>query len=153
MTDRNAAHGTFTLERTYDASPARVFAAFSTVEGKARWFAGGGEWTLMERAFEFRVGGRERLVARRTTGVVSHFDAYYYDIIPNERIVYTYEMHQDDRKISVSLATVEFSADGDRTRLRVTEQGVFLDGYDDAGSREHGTGWLLDRIGETLPPA
>ena len=62
------------------------------------------------------------------------FDAVYHDIIPRERIVYTYEMHLDDRKISVSLATLQIKPDGERrTRLLVDEQGAFLDGYDDAG--------------------
>jgi hypothetical protein len=32
----------------------------------------------------------------------------------------------------------------------VSEQGAFLDGYDDAGSRERGTGFLLDRLGASL---
>jgi hypothetical protein len=40
--------------------------------------------------------------------------------------------------------------DGVRTTLKVTEQGAFLDGYDDAGSREHGTGFLLDALGKSL---
>ncbi len=70
---------------------------------------------------------------------------------PNERIVYAYEMHLDDRKISVSLATLQAQAGGaQRTKLMVTEQGAFLDGYDDAGSREQGTGFLLDRLGASL---
>lgn len=68
----------------------------------------------------------------------------------NERLVYAYEMHIDDRKISVSLATIELKAVGVGTRLAVTEQGAFLDGYDDAGSREHGTGLLLDKLGASL---
>jgi hypothetical protein len=32
----------------------------------------------------------------------------------------------------------------------LTEQGAFLDGYDDAGSREHGSGFLLDALGAAL---
>jgi hypothetical protein len=36
------------------------------------------------------------------------------------------------------------------TKLLVDEQGAFLDGYDDAGSRERGTGYLLDKLGESL---
>ena len=68
-----------------------------------------------------------------------------------ERIVYAYEMRLDGRKISVSLATFEFkAAAGGGTAFRMTEQGAFLDGYDDAGSREHGTNVLLDRLGEAL---
>lgn len=151
MTERNVTHSTFVLERLYDAPPARVWAAWSTEEAKNKWFGGDeGSWTPLERAFDFRVGGRERAVGRWTSGTVSAFDALYWDIIPEERIVYTYEMHIDDRKISVSLASVELRPEGRGTRLKVTESGAFLDGYDDSGSREHGTGWLLDRLGESL---
>ncbi len=153
MTERSAAHGIFTLERTYDASPARVFAAFATEEGKSRWFGGGDELTVIERAFDFRVGGREVLSGRWNSGKESRFDALYFDVIPDERIVYAYEMHMNGQKISVSLATVEVKPAGAGTRLVVTEQGVFLDGYDDNGSREHGTGWLLDRLGASLRDA
>jgi uncharacterized protein YndB with AHSA1/START domain len=78
------------------------------------------------------------------------FDATYYDVIDHERLVYCYEMHLDERKISVSVATVQLKSDGKRTRLMVTEQGAFLDGYDDAGSRERGTGELLDALGRAL---
>jgi uncharacterized protein YndB with AHSA1/START domain len=102
---------------------------------------------------DFRVGGRERLKGRWEGGAVSTFDAIYHDIVPNERVVYTYEMYQDDTKISVSLATLQLRPSGARrTTLAVTEQGAFLDGYDDAGSRERGTGMLLDRLGASLRP-
>jgi hypothetical protein len=59
-------------------------------------------------------------------------------------------MQINEAHISVSLATIEFKADRVGTRLIVTEQGVFLDGYDDAGSREHGTRALLDRLNAQL---
>jgi uncharacterized protein YndB with AHSA1/START domain len=145
-------HATFHLERTYDASVERVYAALSTAAGKGRWFVGPlGAWREIERSFDFRVGGRERLKGQHDGMAVSTFDAVYYDIVPGERIVYAYEMHLDDRKISVSLATMQLKAAGPgRTVLLVTEQGAFLDGYDDAGSREHGTGLLLDAIGASL---
>jgi uncharacterized protein YndB with AHSA1/START domain len=82
--------------------------------------------------------------------MVSTFEAIYHDVIPNERLVYSYEMHLDDKRISVSLATLQLKAVGGRTTLMVTEQGAFLDGYDDAGSREHGTGHLLDALSASL---
>ena len=99
---------------------------------------------------DVRVGGRERLRGRWEGGVVSTFDATYHDVIPNERLVYSYEMHLNEKKISVSLATMQLKAEGRKTTLQVTEQGAFLDGYDDAGSREHGTGHLLDALGASL---
>ena len=70
--------------------------------------------------------------------------------MPDRRIVYAYDMYVDDAKISVSLATVEIAPEGSGTRMRFTEQAVFLDGYDDAGSRERGTGGLLDSLGKAL---
>jgi uncharacterized protein YndB with AHSA1/START domain len=99
---------------------------------------------------DVRPGGRERLTGRWSSGLVSAFDAVYFDVIPDERLVYAYEMHKNGQKISVSLATLELRPEGARTRLTLTEQGVFLDGYDDAGSREKGTGVLLDRLGAAL---
>jgi hypothetical protein len=41
-------------------------------------------------------------------------------------------------------------ADGKRTRLALTEQGAFLDGYDDAGARERGTRELLEALARAL---
>jgi uncharacterized protein YndB with AHSA1/START domain len=148
---RSVAHATFRLERRYDAPVARVWRALTDEAAKAKWFAGTpGRWELLERRMDVRVGGSERLKGRWEGGVVSTFDAVYHDVVPQERLVYSYTMHLDDKKISVSLATLQLAAEGARTTLSVTEQGAFLDGYDDAGSREHGTGHLLDALGASL---
>jgi uncharacterized protein YndB with AHSA1/START domain len=147
---RSVVHATFSLERIYDASPALVFRALSDKAAKARWFEGGDGWAVIEREMDVRPGGRERAKGRWPSGMVTTFDAVYFDVVPNHRLVYTYEMRLDDRKISVSLATIALEPAGAGTRLVVTEQGAFLDGYDDAGAREHGTGLLLDRLGASL---
>ncbi len=131
----------------------RTISRFETsfaIPAKARWFEGGDGYETLEREMDVRPGGRERVKGRWTTGMVSTFDAVYFDVAPNERLVYAYEMHLDDREISVSLATIELAPAGAGTRLKITEQGAFLDGYDDAGSRERGTGLLLDRLGASL---
>ena len=87
---RSVVHAAFTLERTYDAPAERVFRALSDEAAKAKWFGGAeGQWRQIERAFDFCVGGRERLKGRWEGGVVSTFDAVYHDIVPNERIVYS----------------------------------------------------------------
>jgi uncharacterized protein YndB with AHSA1/START domain len=148
---RSVAHATFHLERSYDAPVARVWKALTDEAAKQKWFGGTpGSWELLERHMDVRVGGREWLKGRWEGGMVSTFEAIYDDVIPNERLVYSYEMHLDDKKISVSLATLQLKAADAKTTLMVTEQGAFLDGYDDAGSREHGTGHLLDALGASL---
>ena len=147
MTERNAQHGTFTIERKFDAPPALVYSAFATEKGKQAWFSGPNEqWSLEERSFDFRIGGGETLTGKWKSGMVSQFDAHYHDIVPDERIIYSYTMHVNGNKISVSLATIEFKTAGAGTLLVLTEQGAFLDGYDDSGSRERGTIGLIDKL-------
>jgi uncharacterized protein YndB with AHSA1/START domain len=146
----SAQHATFVIERNFAASPAQVFAAWASEQAKARWFAGSEAWKEDSRSFDFRVGGREHLRGTWRDGHVSDFEARYHDIVPNQRIVYSYGMHIDDARISVSLSTVEFKAADTGTRMLYTEQAVFLDGYDDAGSRERGTRALFDKLDDAL---
>jgi uncharacterized protein YndB with AHSA1/START domain len=150
MTERSVTHATFVIERTYAATPARVFAAFASRAAKATWFQGPAEWGPSDHELDFKVGGRERVRGGPKGGPVHSFDARFQDIVPNQRIISSYDMHLDDKRISVSLATVELKPAGAGTRLIYTEQGAFLDGYDDAGSREHGTRALLDNLDAAL---
>jgi uncharacterized protein YndB with AHSA1/START domain len=146
MSNRSATHSTFVIERDYDASPVRVFAAWADVNAKRQWFGPGGE---QQHELDFREGGREHFEAA-VGGAVYSYDALYEDIVADERLVYTYNMHRDSVRISVSVTTVELLAEGDRTHLRYTEQGVFLDGEDTPEQREHGTKELLDKLAEAL---
>ena len=150
MATRSVTQASFTVARTYDAAPARVFAAFADPATKARWFAPPEGWTVQARSFDFRVGGRETNRVASQTGEVHAFDCLYQDIVPEERIIYSYAMDLDARRISVSLAIIEFRREGAGTRLSITEHGAFLDGYTDTAAREHGTGWLLERLDAVL---
>jgi uncharacterized protein YndB with AHSA1/START domain len=151
MTVRSVTHSTFVVERTYDASPARVFNAWADPATKERWFAGGDEWESDSYDLDFRVGGREHWSGGlKKGGPVHRYDAVYQDIVPDERFVSTYEMHLDETRISVSLATVELKPAGAGTRLTYTEQGAFLDGHDVPEQRQHGMGSLLDALDAEL---
>jgi uncharacterized protein YndB with AHSA1/START domain len=78
------------------------------------------------------------------------YDARYQDIVPNQRIIFSYDMSLDETRISVSLATVELTAAGAGTRLRYTEQGAYLDGHEAPRMREQGMGELLDALDQEL---
>jgi uncharacterized protein YndB with AHSA1/START domain len=146
MRERSVEHATFVVERTYDASPDRVFAAWSDPEAKGRWFDG----TEGEFEFDFRVGGRERRRGTLPDGRAYTFQALYQDIVRARRIVFTYDMLVDETRISVSLATVQFRAERAGTRLVFTEQGAFLDGHEPPERREQGMGSLLDALAAEL---
>ena len=150
MSERSVTHATFTIERTYDASPTRVFQAFADPTIKQRWFAGPEGWEEEQSEMDFRVGGRETSRGGPKGGPVHIFESRYQDIVPNERIVTTYQMHMDDTLTSVSVATIEFTPRGDGTLLTLTESGAFLDDHDNVSSREHGTRELLDSLERSL---
>jgi uncharacterized protein YndB with AHSA1/START domain len=148
---RSVLHNTFTIERVYDAPRARVFAAFADPEAKLKWFGAPPDWTERRQGIDFRVGGREYSSARDTAGMMHVMDGIYHDIVPDTRIVYAYDLHLNEDRISVSLTTIDLKEEaGGRTRLTFTEQGVYLDGHDTPQTREEGTKWLLGRLGETL---
>jgi uncharacterized protein YndB with AHSA1/START domain len=143
-------HASFTLERTYPANPARVFAAFADLEAKRKWFAGPPEWGPGKHEMDFRVGGEEISVGGPPGETVHTYRARFHDIVPDERIVTTYEMYMDDIRTSVSVCTIELTPVAGGTRLVMNEQGAFLDGHDTPGSREEGTNGLLDALGDSL---
>ena len=148
-------HDTFSIQRSYPAAPSMVFAAFASEEAKSSWGDTGDIGPAppgSDSEFDFRVGGHERfsLVYQGTT---FRYDALYYDIVPDQRIVYSYEMHASDARISVSIATIEFAKDGDGTALTVTEQGAYLDGIDGEEApalRKGGTEEMLDGLASYL---
>jgi uncharacterized protein YndB with AHSA1/START domain len=150
MADRSVTHATFTLERTYDAPPAKVFQAFADPAIKRRWFVEGEGWEVDEFTGEFKVGGFERSRFRFKGGTPVRNDTSYHDIVPNERIIFAYTMTIGENRISASLATLQFKRAGNGTQLIFTEQGAFLDGLDTAGPREGGWKGLLDALGRAL---
>ena len=151
MTERSVNHATFVIERTYPVHPAKVFAAWASKDAKAVWmddpdFKSDGS----ESEMDFRVGGHERFGGLTPAGTSYRYDATYYDIVPDQRIVYSYEMYAGDDRMSVSVATVDMVPARAGTKLTYTEQGVFLDGIDKPEAREEGTVWLLDNLGKYL---
>ena len=145
-------HDTFTIERTYPAAQSQVFAAFASREAKDVWAEdpslGSADGDAANKEFDFRPGGRERFGFKYENRNYS-YDALYYDIVADQRIVYSYEMYADGVRISVSVATIEFAKSGDATTLTWTEQGAYLDGIDGPQApalRREGTAEMLEGL-------
>lgn len=144
------AHGSFTIEKTYQASAEAVFSAWSDLESRAQWFIGPGDWAQIRRELDFRVGGLEVLHSRFGSGYEPLYESRFHSIVPNRRIVFVYDMHLNGEHHSVSLASVEIeSLEPQKTRLIFTEQVAFLDGTSPAegtASRKEGTSVHLDHL-------
>lgn len=150
MTLSTTAHDTFVIERTYDVPVSQVFRAWADPELKARWFAGSADALGTGYGLDFRVGGCEVNRGGPPGGPVYLYESRFSDIVPNERIVYTYEMYADEVRLSVSVATIEFRGEQSTTRLVLTEQGVFLDDHDTVAQREEGTRSILESLATSL---
>ncbi len=152
MTERTVSCSTFTIERSLAATPEAVFAAFADVNQKTRMLAPSDENSpsdpMAHGEFDFRIGGHERFGFVDENGRKIQYDARYCDIVPNQRIVYSYEMYSNESRISVSVTSIQFLADELSTFLIWTEQGAFLDDLDTSEMREGGTTWMIDNMAE-----
>src|ERR1700679_2829375 len=109
-------HSTFTLERSFPASPERVFSAFADPAKKIRWYADGRSMEVLEFSMDFRVGGHDRTRYQTAPesplkGVILRYDTHYLEIQPGRRIVIGYtagrETGGENQPFSASLATFE----------------------------------------------
>lgn len=152
MTPGTITHATFCVERVYDAAPARVFHAFTDREARSRWFFQVGAWTLHRHAGGALGVGETESSAFSPPGadVVITNDSLYMDVVENERLVFAYQMTVAGKRISVSLATVEFRAEGQGTRIVFTEQGAYFDDPGQVAGREEGTRELLEALAAEL---
>lgn len=151
MPERSVRHDSFVIERTYPATPSRVFAAWADAGARDIWMddpdykSDGSAYEL-----DFRVGGHERFGGINPEGRTYRYDALIYDIVPDRRIVYSYEMHDGEDRTSVSLTTVEIAPVQGGATLTYTEQGALLDGIEKPGDREQGWLVILDNLGTYL---
>jgi uncharacterized protein YndB with AHSA1/START domain len=138
------------VERRYDASPARVFAAWSDPKARLQWEAVGENFTTTYTQNDFRVGGRD--VSRFDFGKSDEYvaDARYEDIVKDRRIVYAYTMSHNGKRISSSLTTVSMTPADGGTHVVLTEQITILDGGDKVEYRQSGISSQLDQLGVFL---
>src|SRR5713101_2707741 len=151
MGEQSVIHSTFVIERSYPATPERVFGAFADPAKKRRWFVEGDDHEVEHFEMDFRVGGRERARFRGKEGtplkgIACTNDASYQDIVPNRRVVLASTMTVSEKCISASLVTAEFLPSEEGTDLILTHQGAFFEGADGPEMREEGWRKLLERL-------
>jgi uncharacterized protein YndB with AHSA1/START domain len=155
-------HSTFTLERSFPATPERVFSAFSDPAKKIRWYADGRNMEVLEFTMDFRVGGHDctRYQTAKESplqGVVLRYDTHYLEIQPGRRIVIGYTAGRETAGVNVpfsaSLATFELMPTDTGTDLLFTEQSAFFENADGPEWRKQGWTSLLNKVADFLSEA
>ncbi|WP_417718540.1 SRPBCC domain-containing protein [Salipiger sp.] len=140
-------HTDFTIVRQLKTSPRHAFRFWSDAALKARWNDCHTDWTVLSEGFDFRVGGGEHKHWRMPDGEELAVTLHYLDILPDERLLYAYQMTHGGVRLSGSLVTVTFAAADGGTRMDYTEQAALLVGGSEARApRLAGTGEGLDRL-------
>lgn len=125
-----AVHDSLTLERTYNASTARVFEAWRDVKARERWSKPSADTEIVYDQAEFKVGGLDIVRCGFKGNLRYSARVRYLEIIPDARIVMAESVAEDGITRAVSLVTVEMAPEGKSTRLKVTLQISALDGPD-----------------------
>jgi uncharacterized protein YndB with AHSA1/START domain len=107
------------IERVFDAPIARVWQVFTDPDLVAQWW-GGGEKLIVER-MEVERGGHWRFVVLGPEGS-DGFEGRYREVVPQERVVQTFEWDGMPGHVAVETATFTDLGDG---RTRVTTTSLF----------------------------
>ncbi len=120
-------HATIVMERTYNATIARVFAAWSDVEARKRWSVPGDDIRIEYEAADFREGGRDisRCIEPGNADYIATVN--YIDIRKDQRIVFAEDVVHGDKRVSAALISMELTANGAATHLALTMQIVSFD--------------------------
>lgn len=154
MTDRTVTHATIVVERTYDAPPARVFAALADPEARARWSVPSDDQGLVYDEANFRVGGHDVFRCGPAGDLMFRVTTRYEDIVPDQRIISVETVNDETTRLSVSLITVEVfpehASASPGTRLVLTDQITSFGGADMVAGSEAGFGAALDNLAREL---
>ena len=134
----------FELERVLSKCRSHVFSAWADPDKKRKWIGGPSD-KGNSHVMDFRVGGREFGAFENEMGLHEN-ETRYFEILPDDLIVFSYSMSMNRRVHSVSLVTVRFADEGGGTRLTYTEQMCVIEPSDGAAGREHGWNALLNAL-------
>jgi uncharacterized protein YndB with AHSA1/START domain len=123
-----------TIKRRFNASPAKVFSAWTDPEKVKRWM-GPGETVTVRAENDARVGGRYRVVMRAPNGDEHDVGGVYREVVPNEKLVFSWAWKSTPER--ESLVTITFKSDGAGTLMTLTHEQFF----DEEARDRHQFGW------------
>lgn len=139
------AQETVRLQHQYDATPQQVFDAWANPEALGKWFGPHSHRCRVED-FNFTEGGQYQIRMIPTgkdadcegdTSQDSVCAGQFVEIVPNQRIVMTFDWIENGAPLGDSLLTIEIQPVGKKTELRLTHERLPDEQLRDA----HENGW------------
>ena len=146
MTDSKIVHDTISVSRRLDASPERVFAAWTDPAARRKWEPTPIGFETIYQGHDFTIDGIENSEMRKDGQTLATFQTRFVDIVPNQRIISTVRVMSNGQVMSSSQHTIHLIADGKGTHLHCTEQVAWLMGKSLRAEHEGGWKTLLDRL-------
>ena len=142
-------HATIVFERSLEAAPEDVFAAWSGREALLDWSAPGDGWDMAYRAFEFRTGHTDVLTFGPAGAAPYVNEVHYHAIRADTFILYSSTVSHENGLLFAGTVLLELTPAAGGTDLRVTETGFYVDGDSPEGHKE---GWaaMLDGLAAYL---
>lgn len=135
----SVSEGTVDLTKIFNVPVEKVFAAWSDKQAQLAWSDPGEGWSMSFDAFRFAVGESDLCRFGPDGGAEYLNENRYLVIEPGKRIVYSTSLMNEGRVGFVGTVAVAFEMAGDGSRMRLIEQGFYLDGLDDVAG--HRAGW------------
>ena len=127
------------IHRMIKAPRAEVFDAWTTPELLKRWWRCNPAWSTEIAEVDLQVGGKYRLGMRDPEKEHAYVCfGVFQEIIPPEKLVYTWSWEPPGMEVGETLVTIEFLDKGDETELVLTHER--FPNAEAAG--EHNKGWL-----------
>lgn len=137
---------TLVFEREIAAPVEKVFAAFADPVERAKWGKPSDGSVLIYDEEDFREGGEDRFRCGAKANPNIHGTTRYLDIVANRRIVSSETIEMNGKRLCASMTTVEFTADGGKTKLKSTTQLASFVGEDMVKGHKSGTNGSLDNL-------
>lgn len=144
--------GTVALERTFPQPVGRVFDAWSSEAAQRAWGDPGEGWSMTFDRFAFAVGAEDVCRFGPTGGDAFVNRNRYLEIAPNARLVYATSLETEGKLAFAGTVAVTFEATPAGTTMRFVEQGLYLDGQDDAEGHRRGWDAMFDAMARHLAP-
>ena len=137
------------MSRVFDAPREAVYRAYTDPGAVSQWWGLRSTTTIVDR-MDVQPGGTWRYIQRDADGAEYAFNGEYLEIVPNEKIVYTFEFEPMPGHVITDTAVFEDAEGG--TRVTVTSRFATaedLKGMVESGM-EQGANESWDRLAEYL---